>query len=363
MILFIIILFLIVLVLESASLKRGARGISCEIKLSKTLAEQDEHLTITTSVKNTRKTPVNYLRVTELYPAKINLHGDHRTVSNSEIAGSSMVSSVVFLPAKKSVDRVVDASFSARGRYMFHGVHLVEGDFLGFREMTNTQSMYLEVVVLPKPYRNPALTELLGGFLGDHSVRRFIYEDPILTLGFREYTGREPMKSISWTQSAKVGELTVKNYDYTTEVTVSVILNAEFSSSGYSMTKAETEVFERALSVARTVCETLNEKNISFSFTSNMMTGGRRLTSLSLNSAFGSAHLTSVLENLGRGLYGTTEPFTKTLYTVEKSASHGRSCVIITPKLLDEYKEPIARLKRSSGGCHIIEVCDLPDQD
>ena len=45
--------------------------------------------------------------------------------------------------------------------------------------------------------------DVLSGFLGDVSVRRFIYEDPVLTTGFREYTGREPMKHISWTQSAR----------------------------------------------------------------------------------------------------------------------------------------------------------------
>lgn len=363
MILFIVILFLIVLLIEGASLRRGARGISCDIKLSKTIVEPDELFNIITSVQNTRKISVNYLRVNELYPQKLALHGDNRVISNSDVQGSAMVSSVMFLPAQKTVQRVVEASLPARGRYMFHGMHLVCGDFLGFREMTETKSMYKEVVVLPKPYTHPALTELLGGFLGDHSVRRFIYEDPILTLGFREYTGREPMKSISWTQSAKVGKLTVKNYDYTTEVTVSVILNTEFSSDGYSMTKAESEIFERSLQVARSVCEYLNSQNISFSFTSNMMTGGRRLTSLSLNSAFGAAHLMSILENLGRGLYGTVEPFQKTLYTAEKSASHGRSCIIITPRILDEYYEPIARLKRSSGGCRIIEVESLPDME
>ena len=80
-----------------------------------------------------------------------------------------------------------------------------------------------EVVVIPPRCENSNVLRTLGGFLGDISVRRFILEDPLLTVGFREYTGREPMKSISWTQSARVGRPLVKQYDHTVDATVTVL--------------------------------------------------------------------------------------------------------------------------------------------
>ena len=357
MIVFIVVLFLIVIFIERRSLRQAARGLFYDVKISKTVLEQDEAFQITSIITNRRKTAVNYLRVSELFPSKIKLYGEARLDSKSEVPGCAISSNVMFLPPKKSVERTAQASLPARGRYMFHGAYLIEGDFLGFRETTKTQSLYREAIVLPRPYESSALEKLLGGFMGDYSVRRFIFEDPILTLGYREYTGREPMKSISWTQSAKLGKLMVRNYDYTTEPTIAVILNMELYSSGFhALTKAQAQMLERALSITRTVCEHLNDRRISFSFTSNMMTAGGRRTTLSYNSAFGAAHLLSVLENLGRAMYDTVEPFVTTLYNVEKSAKQGRANIIITPRLLDEYVEPVNRLKRSSGGCFVIEA-------
>lgn len=357
MIVFIAVLFLIVLLIERRSLSRAAKKIFYDIKISKTVLEQDEVFEIISTVTNRRKSSINYLRVSELFPSKIELYGDAKLESKSDVPGCAISSNVMFLPPRKSVERVIEASLPARGRYIFHGAYLVEGDFLGFREMTNTQSLYKEVVVLPKPYRSKALENMLGGLMGDYSVRRFIFEDPVLTLGYREYTGREPMKSISWAQSAKTGKLMVKNYDYTTEPTIAVILNIELHTSGFHMiTKDESKLIERTLSIARTVCEYLNDRRISFSFTSNMMTAGGRRTTLSYNSAFGAAHLLSVLENLGRGMYDTVEPFVTTLYNIEKSARQGRANIIITPKMQDDYVESINRLKRLSGGCFLIEA-------
>lgn len=58
---------------------------------------------------------------------------------------------------------------------------------------------------------------MLGGFLGELSVNRYLYEDPILTAGYRSYTSGDPMRSIAWKQSVQGQGLMVKKWDYTTE--------------------------------------------------------------------------------------------------------------------------------------------------
>ena len=45
--------------------------------------------------------------------------------------------------------------------------------------------------------------------------------------GFRDYTGREPMKQISFTATARTGRMMVKQFDHTLDVTVSVVLNLD----------------------------------------------------------------------------------------------------------------------------------------
>ena len=54
---------------------------------------------------------------------------------------------------------------------------------------------------MPRRAASPSFDMLLGGMIGDISVNRFIFEDPMLTIGFSDYTGREPMRDISWTRA------------------------------------------------------------------------------------------------------------------------------------------------------------------
>lgn len=44
----------------------------------------------------------------------------------------------------------------------------------------------------PRECDLPELDGLMGGFLGGISVNRYLYEDPILTAGYREYTSGRP---------------------------------------------------------------------------------------------------------------------------------------------------------------------------
>ena len=80
-------------------------------------------------------------------------------------------------------------------------------------------------------------------------------EDPVLTIGYLDYTGREPMKKISWMHSAKVGKLMVKNSDYTVDANAAIVLNL---ASGSAKEK------EKCLEIVRTVCEKLEEEKIPY---------------------------------------------------------------------------------------------------
>ena len=60
------------------------------------------------------------------------------------------------------------------------------------------------VLILPElEEAQRELEEMLGGFLGELSVNRYLYEDPILTAGYRPYTSGDPMRSIAWKQSVR----------------------------------------------------------------------------------------------------------------------------------------------------------------
>ena len=147
-----------------------------------------------------------------------------------------------------------------RGRYVLEPLQLIGGDLLGLKTQSRTERGFHELVVPPRECDLPELDGLMGGFLGGISVNRYLYEDPILTAGYREYTSGDPMRAISWKQSVRGRGLMVKKFDYTTEPRVVVLVHAD--SSRYT----QPERVERCYSMARTVCRMLEEKAVSYRF-------------------------------------------------------------------------------------------------
>ena len=130
---------------------------------------------------------------------------------------------------------------------------LLAGDLLGLSQQQRDIHQFYEIVVLPRRVEAPDLSQALGGFLGDVSVQRFILEDPVLTIGAREYTGHEPMKTISWKHSVRTGRLMVKNFDHTVENCVTVLLNVDGGT--------DYDTMERCFSLARMAVESIPSWN------------------------------------------------------------------------------------------------------
>lgn len=191
---------------------------------------------------------------------------------------------------------------------------------------------------MPRPWEDPQMALTLGGYLGEISVRRFLFEDPVLTIGVRDYTGSEPLKQIAWKQTARAGKLQVKNYDYTVDVNVTVLLNLEGL-------PAEQESCFR---IARTVCETLERRRIPYEFCGNGDLFGPRGELNWYSEGLGAQHYRTLMYALGqsRGLV-----YHSFVQMAERCRRRGRrSCgyIVITPPLRQQDQEALRTLRRLS---------------
>lgn len=349
MIAFFILLLLVVGVCEWISMYDPLGKVFYSASTSVRSVNQRETFEIISTVENRSRRPLPFVRVTELLPPQAELLLPENTrykIENGFDAArgqTRLVSSVYLFPRQK-LTRSVSARLPRRGRYFLRGAELVGGDFLGFSEAEKVFPAYSEIVALPE--RADAAPELVpfGGFLGDISVMRFTMEDPVLTLGFREYTGWEPQKQIAWTHSLRAGKLMVKQYDHTLEMAVTVILNVE------SHAPDRFALVERCFSLTRTVCENLEEKRIKYGFITNAMTAGALGVWSSMAEGLGHAHLLAILEGLGRATYDVSEHFSRTLERAARMAEHGRSHILITPDLDEKSAAELAAFSERVGG-------------
>jgi hypothetical protein len=339
MILFVIAAIMLAFIAQRYMLARTLEELHYDNWPSRNVVEPNESFYLVCQLRNEKKMPELFLQVSLLVPKEAGK------------PGNCVNKRFYILPRRQLVSRT-PLSLPMRGRYIFRGATVMGGDFFGIETRYKQYSTLREVVVLPERTEASNLKHILSGFLGDLSAHRFILPDPVLTIGVREYTGCEPMKDISWKHSARNRQLMVKQYDYTAELTVTVILNME------SPPKTNPQVKECCFSLARRVCEELECKRIPYGFQTNTVAVGAMGMWNRINDGQGPQHLSGILEGLGRGTYESRESFTQLAERSRKKAGQGRAFVVITPVRLPEYKYIINRLHNHSGINPLVLVAE-----
>lgn len=318
------------------------------------LVDPDERFHVELTLQNTGRHYILFARLEEHLDRAFQIH-DPDVPARPGLMDSTIVSYSTWLRPRQEVRFRIPVSISARGLYPLAPLTLFSGDFLGLDTSNRRSGQFRAVVVAPREAEDQRFADALSGFLGAVSVRRFIHEDPVLTTGFREYTGREPMKQISWTQSARGRGLMVKNFDHTAEPRVSVLLNAD------TQAEDKAELLERCCSMARTVCRILEEQGVQYDFATNAgLAGAIGSMSREVGAGLGASHFTAVLDCLGRIVCRRSFSSERLLAENAESALT-RGCILITPS--DDFagSQALEQLRRLSGGNVIIlqagEVC------
>lgn len=349
MILFVIFLVVLIILAQYFLSKDCLKYVKEDLYPEEKVAEPGQVFYLHISLTNTGRRYLPYIRATLYLPKEIVPQDLTHCQKGIEEGGSSTIAYSTWLRPKQKVEFRVPVVIQERGRYVLNPLMVYGGDFLGFTEQLRRLERFNEIVVGPKEAPEQNIEAELGGFLGEISVNRFLYDDPILTVGYREYTGREPMKMISWTQSARGHGLMVKNCDYTAEPRVSVLVNVETRNG------LKHDELENCYSLARTVCRLLEDKRIPYDMTTNAATAGGWDTQdgLAIPQGLGAVHFSKVLELLGRATY--TPRLSQTSY-LDKAIESKTSCsrILITPDSGVPKSQDLFRLREASGGSLLV---------
>lgn len=342
-----LILFLlvgIILVLEGISVWGNKRQLQVEFDLDTTLVEPGESATLYYSVRNPYRLPLLFVGFSLYLGTNVTVCEDKefcRLHVSTNDTGTS-VTHHFYLPAHSKFSGKVRFTLSRRGLHDLGQYFLETGDFLGLYPIMSYGKIYKRIVCTSDKYRAEEL-DFPGGELGDISVRRFIMDDPTMLLGYREYTGREPMKQISWKQTAKTGRLMVRQNDYTTDRVVTILVNM------YSSLRPQ---LENCLKLVRTVCEQLEESKIPYELMSNG-------DLLSVPEGIGREHLFFILRRLGLSRLAGFTGFGSLIDRCVRRR-RGNSCyIVITPAAGPEETALIDYL-----GCHVDSrpIVMIPDE-
>ncbi|MFR1709010.1 MAG: DUF58 domain-containing protein [Clostridium sp.] len=183
-----------------------------------------EEFTITMKVENNKRMPVLFLVVEERLPSELRFIGE---VSTYKCGNDNWHICKYVMGKFQRKSRTYTLVGDKRGAYIIKCMNILIGDVLGLDIKSREQNDYIEVLIYPKVKSIGNFRFDVTNFLGNNTVRRWIHKDPLYIKGIREYNVEDRMKDIHWKTSLKANKLMVKDYDYTSEQQMVIILNTQ----------------------------------------------------------------------------------------------------------------------------------------
>lgn len=206
--------------------KYGFKNVTYKISISVSEAYENDEIEIAEEIENAKRLPLVWAR-SEISCSPYLTFKGQQTEKNERGVQRGLISGVFVLRGYRKCRRVWKVRCEKRGIMTIENATLTISDLFGMTKKARMFTLSDSVRVLPKP-ADMGTGELSGDqFIGSVQVRRFVLPDPFVISGAREYTGREPMNRVHWSQTARMGRLMVYNNEFTTERRVMILLNMQ----------------------------------------------------------------------------------------------------------------------------------------
>lgn len=350
MVVFFIIVAIVAVFLQKLSMRNAAKkdSILYSCKPSVPGCEPNEEFTVLSTITNLSKRPSPVLRIEERFPKQLDIASSHdfniRSVGEHRIFVSTAT-----IKGRQRVKRSLTASIGRRGEYCFSFAEFHAGDFLGFNEFDYFKDNREFIVIYPHLIENADFLKTFTDTFDSIAMRRRLLEDPISVRGYRDYTGREPMRAISFKQSAVRNKLIAKEYDPTWQESVTVVLDTQYHGEYDLHVKRQ----EFCFSAARTVCEALEEKGLEYRLVTNAIISDGISTFYSPGGK-GPA-FRKILYGLGSAKNGETCSVGELISSTCTGSLREKTVIFIATRHNDEVNSALSRLKHSIG-TDVVEI-------
>lgn len=346
MIALLLIVVAVAIILEIKSLRRPIEDVWYHMEPSVRSVEQEQEFLLKTTIENRSKKSISYLYVEEAIPNELELP-DRLGMELKEEKGFYFYRSILFMKKRQRLKRNIRVVARKRGVLRFTYAKLEIGDFLGIKELTKRVDFSRSVVVYPIRLLDKRLEQVVSDIMGEISVNSFLYEDPILIKGYRDYTGKEPLRAISFPMSAKRNQLTVREFDHTREAMVDLIFDVSYKGDFDNYFIQEEALF----ALTRSVCEEFEQKGISYRLITNAYYATMDVHGVNVIQSGGSggSSLNKILEVLGMASNASMCNTEELLSHAFRSFSQEKSFVYICHRREEENEALVAQLKHKYG--------------
>jgi uncharacterized protein (DUF58 family) len=246
-------------------------GLSYRRLLGQTRAFFGEEVALTVEIVNEKPLPLAWLEVEDTVPGPgMALRPAH--TGPSHIPGRRLLSMLLSVRWYERVRRHYRVSCQARGIHAFGPAVIRTGDIFGLstREMDIATEDYL--LVYPKVVPLERLGLPASHPFGDVPLQRqWLFEDPMRTVGVREFRPGDSPRRLHWkaTAHAPGQALQVKVFEPTTTHRVHILLNVGTSDQNWSWQGYDPDALEAAITIAASVANWGAERSLLIGLSAN----------------------------------------------------------------------------------------------
>ena len=225
----------LVCAIHSHSIKKNRLNVlSYSVSFSSDEIFEGEYFYLVQTLTNTGLSAIRFLKTEAMLPEGLRfVLPNQKSLSSSKDDLRQSVQSVFSVPAGSAVTRRWRVTAIERGVYRTGDISMlaIGNDVLGLSAFSVTmkpeEGKEDTIVVLPCAKERIEDIALNAAYAGVRSAPRGLLPDPMSVCGVRKYHPDDPMNRIDWKQTARMGELMVREQEYQIRDSFNVLLNMQ----------------------------------------------------------------------------------------------------------------------------------------
>jgi len=330
--------------------KKGFDNLKISRSIDKDRMSPGEEFTLTTTIENNKRLPISFLTLSEKMPAAIEFVADSDQYKDGTDLWHLSKYTIGWYERKR---RIYKLKCNQRGAYVLRDIKVTVGDLFGLSAESSLEEDFLEFLVYPKLMNINKFQFANTNFQGDSYVKRWIHQDPLYIKGIREYNVEDRMKDIHWKSSLKMDKLMVKEYDFTSDRELTIIVNGQCGEPHWG--SIQPSAIENGIKVAASLAAIAIKEGVPSGMWTNCQLVGVQ-TKISAEVYPDINALRKIMELSARMSYSINVKFSDYLRSKITEFSRNSTYVIITPHLDEESIGILSKLRRRGILIKIIDV-------
>lgn len=205
--------------------KYWAKKLEVTVRFADAYAWEGESSLLIEEISNRKRMAVPTLEVCFSVGRNLVFFGEAR--ENSHISDRNYQRDIFSLFGHQRVIRRIPFACGKRGFYRITRADVVGTDFLYLHRYKAEQAQETQLYVYPRQVDTRRISLIHREITGMIMIQSRLHPDPFEFSGIREYRVSDPMHAVNWKASAKSQSLMVNQYDSTTSIRVTLVLDVE----------------------------------------------------------------------------------------------------------------------------------------